>query len=83
MELIQNGREERGGFRGFIGLRLEKLRKGVVDKNQIYVELLNKLPLEIVNEFVIPLAELDSIMHKNIVAFLMLLDEKGYCIKEK
>lgn len=45
-----------------------------------YKELLFKLPKDVVKNFIIPLANKDPLVHKQIVAFLILLYEKGFCI---
>jgi len=48
-----------------------------------YASLISGLPQPIVKKFIVPLANKDPLMHKNIMSFLFLLDEKGYCIKQK
>ncbi len=51
--------------------------------NKRYSDLLKTMPKDIVDKFLTPLGNKDPFVHENIVRFILLLDEKGYCIKKK
>lgn len=48
-----------------------------------YKELIQKIPDEIVKKLIKPLAEKEPIFHLELMAFLSVIHEKGYCIKKR
>jgi len=54
-----------------------------MNNDEKYSKILEVLPEEIINKFLEPLGDKDPLVHKNIVNFLILLYEKGYCVKKR
>ena len=48
--------------------------------NEQYEQALKSVPDEVKEKFIIPIADRDPIMHNNIMAFILILQEKGYVI---
>jgi len=53
------------------------------DRDKKYADVLKNLPDEIVSKFILPLADKDPVVHDHIVRFLMIINEKGYCIADR
>jgi len=54
-----------------------------MDRDDKYERLLNVLPSEIRDKFIIPLANEDIFSHDSIVRFLFVIYDKGYSIQKQ